>query len=154
MSGGRSRCWPRYGDASNFFGDVETIRHKVQVLEDACEKVGRDPAEITKTRLGGIIVGETAEEAERKLLEFARIRGMDEERARWYAVYGDRDAVGEQVQAYLDGGPRRALFNMHDAWELERVALTGEVVSQVLQERRASRAGREGRPRRPRRTER
>jgi F420-dependent oxidoreductase-like protein len=122
----------RYGDASNFFGDVETIRHKVQVLEDACERIGRDPAEITKTRLGGIVVGDTAEDAERRLLEFARLRGMDEERARWYAIAGDRDSVGEQLEAYLDAGLDGMVFNMHDAWDLERVALTGEIAGRVL----------------------
>jgi len=122
----------RYGDASNFFGDVDTIRHKVQVVENACEAIGRDPAEITKTRLGGIVVGKTQEDAERRGQEFARLRGMDEERARWYAVYGDRDEVGEQVQAYLDAGLDGMVFNLHDAWDLERVALTGEVLGRLL----------------------
>ena len=133
--GGERKTIPllaRYGDASNFFGDVETIRHKVQVLEEACEKVGRDPAEITKTRLGGIVVGTTAEDADRRLLEFARLRGMDEERARWYAVAGDRDSVGEQLEAYLDAGLDGLVFNLHDAWDVERVALTGEVAGRVL----------------------
>jgi alkanesulfonate monooxygenase SsuD/methylene tetrahydromethanopterin reductase-like flavin-dependent oxidoreductase (luciferase family) len=39
----------RYADACNVFGDPETARHKFDVLERHCERVGRDPAEITKT---------------------------------------------------------------------------------------------------------
>jgi F420-dependent oxidoreductase-like protein len=39
----------RYGDACNVMGDATAVRHKLAVLERHCEKVGRDPAEITKT---------------------------------------------------------------------------------------------------------
>lgn len=40
----------RYGDACNVFaGDVAGVRHKFDVLAAHCERIGRDPAEITKT---------------------------------------------------------------------------------------------------------
>ena len=39
----------RYGDACNVSGDAETVRHKFEVLAEHCARVGRDPAEITKT---------------------------------------------------------------------------------------------------------
>jgi F420-dependent oxidoreductase-like protein len=39
----------RHADACNVFGDPATARHKLDVLERHCERVGRDPAEITKT---------------------------------------------------------------------------------------------------------
>ena len=39
----------RYADACNVSGDPATVRHKFDVLERHCERVGRDPAEITKT---------------------------------------------------------------------------------------------------------
>ena len=40
----------RYGDACNVFaGDPDSVRHKFDVLAGHCERVGRDPAEITKT---------------------------------------------------------------------------------------------------------
>jgi alkanesulfonate monooxygenase SsuD/methylene tetrahydromethanopterin reductase-like flavin-dependent oxidoreductase (luciferase family) len=41
----------QYGDACNLFGDPDTVRHKIGVLERHCADVGRDPAEITKTIL-------------------------------------------------------------------------------------------------------
>ncbi len=37
-----------YADACNFVGDLETLRHKLSVLERHCEDVGRDPADISK----------------------------------------------------------------------------------------------------------
>ena len=40
----------RYGDACNVFGgEPAVVRHKFDVLRRHCERVGRDPAEITKT---------------------------------------------------------------------------------------------------------
>jgi len=42
----------KYADACNLFGDLATIRHKLEVLARHCDAVGRDPATITKTRLG------------------------------------------------------------------------------------------------------
>jgi F420-dependent oxidoreductase-like protein len=40
----------RYGDACNVFaGDPADVRHKFDVLTGHCERIGRDPAEITKT---------------------------------------------------------------------------------------------------------
>ena len=40
----------RYGDACNVFGgDPAVVRHKFDVLRRHCERVGRDPAGITKT---------------------------------------------------------------------------------------------------------
>jgi F420-dependent oxidoreductase-like protein len=40
----------RYGDACNVFaGSPADVRHKFDVLDRHCERVGRDPAEITRT---------------------------------------------------------------------------------------------------------
>jgi F420-dependent oxidoreductase-like protein len=121
----------RYADACNLFGDVETIRHKLEVLDRHCEAIGRDPATITKTRLGGLVIAETAAEAERRGRAMASARGMDEERYRGYVVAGDPDAVLEQVSAYLEAGLDGMIFNMHDAQELEPVALAGATLARL-----------------------
>ena len=46
------RLVAQYADGCNLFGDAERVRHLLGVLERHCEDVGRDPAEITKTRDG------------------------------------------------------------------------------------------------------
>jgi len=115
----------RYADACNLFGDLPTIRHKLEVLDRHCEAIGRDPASITKTRLGGLVIAESAEGAERKGRELAEARGMDPERYRAYVVAGDPDTVSEQVGAFLDAGLDGLVFNMHDAQDLEPVRLAG-----------------------------
>jgi F420-dependent oxidoreductase-like protein len=48
------RLVAQYADACNLFGrDPETVRRKLEVLDRHCEDVGRDPAEISRTMLGG-----------------------------------------------------------------------------------------------------
>jgi F420-dependent oxidoreductase-like protein len=37
----------RYGDACNFFGDPEVVRHKLEVLAEHCSRLGRDRSEIS-----------------------------------------------------------------------------------------------------------
>ena len=122
----------RYADACNLFGDVSTIRHKLEVLERHCAEAGRDPATITKTRLGGLVIADTVEQAEQRGREMARARGMDDERYRGYVVAGDPDAVCEQVGAYLDAGLDGLVFNMHDAQDLEPVRLAGETLTKAF----------------------
>ena len=119
----------RHADACNLFGDVATIRHKLEVLDRHCEAEGRDPSTITRTRLGGLVIAETAAEAERRGRAMAEARGMDEERFRGYVIAGDPDAVCEQVAAYLDAGLDGMVFNMHDAYDLDSVQLAGDTLS-------------------------
>src|SRR3954462_14285602 len=62
----------KYADGSNFFGDIERVKHLLGVLEGHCEDVGRDPAEITKTRMASVVIAPTHEAAEAKLEAVAR----------------------------------------------------------------------------------
>jgi len=39
----------KYGDACNFFGDPEVVRHKLEVLGEHCERIGRDLSQISTT---------------------------------------------------------------------------------------------------------
>ena len=66
------RLVAQYADMWNGFGDPDTIRQKLQVLADHCADVGRDPSEITKTRLGTLFVATTEEEAHARREEFKR----------------------------------------------------------------------------------
>jgi F420-dependent oxidoreductase-like protein len=52
----------RYADLSNVSGDADTVRHKLDVLRGHCERVGRDPGEITTTRLASLFLTGSAKE--------------------------------------------------------------------------------------------
>jgi alkanesulfonate monooxygenase SsuD/methylene tetrahydromethanopterin reductase-like flavin-dependent oxidoreductase (luciferase family) len=125
----------QYADASNFFGDAERVRHLVGVLEGHCERLGRDPSEITKTRLGTIVIAPTAAEAEQKL---DALRRRVPERMLATMVAGDPEAVVEQATELLDSGLDALIFNTPDAHDLETVALLGETLAPLLVERGAA----------------
>lgn len=59
----------RYADACNLSGDDETVRHKIDVLRKHCATFGRDPAEISVTRLAAVFRTTSAEET-RQTREF------------------------------------------------------------------------------------
>ena len=125
------RLVAKYADACNFFGDVATIRHKLEVLARHCEDVGRDSKQITKTRLGTLVIAGTQAEARRKAEAHWERRGVIEAWRTSYIV-GDPDSVAEQARAYFDAGLDGLLFNMPDAYDLESVALAGKALTSAF----------------------
>jgi alkanesulfonate monooxygenase SsuD/methylene tetrahydromethanopterin reductase-like flavin-dependent oxidoreductase (luciferase family) len=125
------RLVARYADACNVFGDVERVRHLLGVLERHCEDAGRDPAEITKTRMGVVFAAATQEQALRKL-DAARAAGVPEERIRLSGIVGDPESVREQVQAFLDAGLDGLTVSLPDVHDLETVALVGETIGPLV----------------------
>ena len=82
----------RHADACNIFGDPAGVRHKLDVLEAHCERAGRDPAEISKTRIGALVMADTAADAARHR------RGAARQAQHWHG----------QVPGLRSGGrPRR-----------------------------------------------
>ena len=122
------RMVAQYADASNFFGDPDRIRHLCGVLEGHCERLGRDMSEITKTRLGTMVVAPTHEEAERKAESTPLAANVPaDRRATW--VIGDPDTVGEKCQELLDAGLDGLIFNTPYVHELETVELIGTTLA-------------------------
>ena len=126
----------RYADACNIFGDPDTVRHKIDVLEAHCERAGRDPGEISKTRLGALVMADNAADAARLGAELRGRRNMSMEKYRGYAVEGDRDSVCEQVAALFDAGLDGLIFNVFDSTDLGAIAEAGEVLCENFGEAR------------------
>ena len=59
------RLVAQYADMCNVSGGPATVRHKLDVMRAHCADVGRDPAEITTTRLGTLVLTEDADETAR-----------------------------------------------------------------------------------------
>ena len=119
----------KYADASNIFGNVESVKHKLEVLKQHCDDVGRDDSEITKTRLGGLYIRETEAEVEQGIGEYASRRGIPPEMVRGYVSAGTPQQVVEQVGEYFDAGLDGLVFNMLDAYEIEPVVMAGETLT-------------------------
>jgi F420-dependent oxidoreductase-like protein len=121
------RMVAQYADASNFFGDADRLRHLIGVLEGHCERLGRDPAEITKTRLGTVIIAPKQEDADSLFERIAASTGMPPERlATW--VVGDPDTVAERCRELLDTGIDGLIFNSPQTHDLETLELLGNTL--------------------------
>jgi F420-dependent oxidoreductase-like protein len=124
------RLVAQYADMWNGFGDPATILHKLEVLGQHCRDVGRDPADIVKTRLGTLIVTKTKEEAEARRDEFKRRRGVDDSMLPSMLICGVADVVGDAVQAYFDVGLDGLIFNMPAGSTPEDVELAGRTLTE------------------------
>ena len=99
----------KYADGSNLFGDVERVKHLLGVLEGHCEDVGRDPAEITKTRMAQVYIAPTQRGGRRR--SSRRSRASPPTRARRAQAF-----VGDPSRPRRAGAgvPRRRAGRHHD----------------------------------------
>jgi F420-dependent oxidoreductase-like protein len=124
------RMVAQYGDGSNLFGDIETVKHKLEVLAQHCERLGRDPAEITKTRMAVVVIGATHEAAAAKL-EFLKQHGLSPERLPM-VLHGDPDEVAEQATAYREAGIEGLTISLPDVHDQESLELAGRALGPVF----------------------
>jgi F420-dependent oxidoreductase-like protein len=126
------RLVAQYADGCNIFGDPERVRHLMGVLDSHCADVGRDPREITRTRLGTLAIAATHEEAQRRLAAWPDRANLDPERLKMVLTLGDPDEVGEQVRALLAAGLDGFVFHLPNPHDLDTVALAGETLSRAV----------------------
>jgi len=119
-----------YADGCNLFGDPATVRHKLDVLERHCEDVGRDPAEITKTKIGVVLIGDTHEAAHAKIERLAAA-GLPRERLE-AATVGEGDELAEWAASFAEVGIEGLTISIPDVHDLEVVELAGKALAEVF----------------------
>ena len=124
------RMVAQYGDGCNFFGDPGRAEHLLGVLRGHCDRLGRDPGEITKTSMAIVVIAET-EGALKAKLDAMRSAGISEERIAG-AMAGTPEQVLERAHAFRDVGIEGLTFSMPDVHDLEAVALAGETLAPVF----------------------
>jgi alkanesulfonate monooxygenase SsuD/methylene tetrahydromethanopterin reductase-like flavin-dependent oxidoreductase (luciferase family) len=124
------RLVARYADMWNGFGDTDTISHKIRVLTDHCAEIGRDPSEITKTRLGTLFVATTEGEVIARREEFKARRGIDDSMLAATFICGLPDPVGDAVQAFIDAGLDGLIFNMPPGSSPEEIDRAGRTLTE------------------------
>ena len=92
----------KYADACNLFGSSESVKRKLDVLKEHCKKVGRDYDLILKTKLGGILIEKSQEEAKEKAKQI--FKGMPEQQIKEYLIYGTVETVQTQVEKLEEVG--------------------------------------------------
>ena len=122
------RLVAQYADGCNVFGDADRVRHLMGVLDRHCEDVGRDPSEITRTKMAAPYGAPTHEAAMRKL----DAAGLSEETRRGLVIAGEPDELAEQAQVFLDAGLDGLTVRLPDVHDLESVALVGRALSPLV----------------------
>ncbi len=98
----------RYADMSNIFGDAATVAHKVDVLRQHCKAVGRDPSDVTVSRLSTLVLTESEEETA-ATIDFLE-QAMGERPSG--ADVGTADQLVAQVEELAAAGVEYFVFNM------------------------------------------
>jgi F420-dependent oxidoreductase-like protein len=99
----------QYADMCNITGDAATIRHKLGVLHEHCAAVGRDPSEITNTRLATLMLTDSAEQTAQTREFLAQAAGP--EAAAGFNV-GEANEIVDQVGELVAAGLDTLIFNM------------------------------------------
>jgi alkanesulfonate monooxygenase SsuD/methylene tetrahydromethanopterin reductase-like flavin-dependent oxidoreductase (luciferase family) len=88
------RIAARYADEWNVWGDVETLRHKIKILDAHCEDAGRDPREVQRAAVAMLFLSD-----DREFIE--KIRSGP---AGSPIIAGNVQEVTQTVEAYVDAG--------------------------------------------------
>ena len=135
------RMAAQYADEVNLICAPGEVAHKLEVLANHCEALGRDRSELVVTVLSTVCVAPTHELAVAEVDAFLAARGLDlasmssedADRIRAMVTFGDPDEVGEifttRLIEGLDGFAVNAPANCHVEG---RVGLLGEVLSKVI----------------------
>jgi alkanesulfonate monooxygenase SsuD/methylene tetrahydromethanopterin reductase-like flavin-dependent oxidoreductase (luciferase family) len=110
----------------------ETARRVSGDLDAACAGAGRDPREITRSAMVGVLVGRNAGELERRHGALREALGepdsgdawIEERRTRW--VFGTPDEARAAVQRFADAGIERMMLQDFLPRDLDMIDVMGE----------------------------
>jgi F420-dependent oxidoreductase-like protein len=119
----------RWGDASNIGGDPETLRHKLSVLRQHCETLGRDYESMIRSSniiLFPLARGEDAEKATAQARKGADVSFADFSAT---CFVGEVEQVADRVQRQLDAGANYINFYLPGvAYDHTRLEIMAEEV--------------------------
>ncbi len=118
------RLVAKYADMSNWFGPLDELRHKIEVLERHCAEIGRDSSAILRTvMLPVVLVADHRDDT-------AVLERLTPERRAITAVATPDEAV-EFVQPYLDLGFRGMILRNPGIMTPEAIGLAGDMIGLV-----------------------
>jgi F420-dependent oxidoreductase-like protein len=131
------RMVAQYADESNLTArTVEEVKRKLEVLDEHCERLGRNRSEIKVTKQQMVCVAPTMEEAHQDILAIAAVKGWNNdvvEMMKNFIVYGDADTVGEKLAEFVatgvDGFTLSLPVNGHNT---DRIGLLAEVANKAM----------------------
>ena len=129
----------RYADIWNVDGDLETIRHKDEVLRRWCADLGRNEAAIERILGGGAIVVRRSEAEARRVVD--EIRRVNVGWRDGPSLVGTPERVADVLAPYLALGFHHFDFDYPAPFDLETLELLGTEVRDRLDARLAALPG-------------
>ncbi len=115
------RLVAQYADACNIGGDIPTIQHKLNVLQQHCKEIGRDYNTIRRTTLiDYCAIANTEEEAIAKLTPDERMN-LDELLPE--SLIGTPAQIRERLQQYEEAGIQEIIVRFVDAVQLDSIRM-------------------------------
>ncbi len=121
------RLVARYGDMCNIHGNPSEIREKLDALEAHCERIGRDPAAVLKTRHSFAIIGESDAEVQGKVQRYLDETGLDSSALNGFDI-GTPDELTELYRRHFDAGLEYLIVNFRRDGGVEPVQMFAERV--------------------------
>jgi F420-dependent oxidoreductase-like protein len=113
------RTLAKYGDVLNVFGTPDVVKHKIEVMEERCREVGRDPKEITRTVSASVIVTDNQGLIDRLLPMFAAGTGLKPDDARKVLPIGSPAHVRGIMEQYAELGVTEVIMQTQGPWKRE-----------------------------------
>ena len=98
----------QYADLCNIFGDPGTVAHKVEILRRHCADVGRDPADVTVSRLSTLVLTANAEETAATKDFLRQVTGEEPSGS----DVGTLDELASRMEELAAAGVDYCIFNM------------------------------------------
>jgi len=115
------RLVAQYANACNIGGDIPTIKHKLAVLKQHCEELGRDYESIKRTNLiDDCIIAETEADVLARLTPQQRDNLQE---LRQTELIGTPEQIRERLAEYEDAGIQELIVRFVDAAQIEPVRL-------------------------------
>jgi alkanesulfonate monooxygenase SsuD/methylene tetrahydromethanopterin reductase-like flavin-dependent oxidoreductase (luciferase family) len=116
----------RWGDATNVGGDIETLKHKFEVLKGHCENEGRDYEEITRSTSVNVYLLEEGEDPEEATKQARGSKSYDEYTEEF--MVGTAEQIVERLNPMVEAGVQYFITY------LPRVAYEPEMVERFAKE--------------------
>jgi F420-dependent oxidoreductase-like protein len=115
------RLVAQYANACNIGGDIPTIKHKLAVLKQHCEELGRDYETIKRTTLiDDCIIAETEADVLARLTQQQR-DNLEELRKTW--LIGTPEQIRKRLADYEEAGIQELVVRFVDAAQIEPIRL-------------------------------
>jgi alkanesulfonate monooxygenase SsuD/methylene tetrahydromethanopterin reductase-like flavin-dependent oxidoreductase (luciferase family) len=124
------RVVARHADGCNFIGlSLDEYKHKLEVLTQHCDSIGRKISNVRKSWQGGVIIGRNIVEVKSKIESAVKSGDVSGPDVEGHDIVGTPEQCIQQIGKYVDIGVDRFMLSFPEsATDLSGLRLFGEKV--------------------------